>query len=62
MVNRVVSTKLTEEEHKKLIDECNKRGCSQAELLRASIKEIIQPEEKVLSMEELRKALGLKGH
>lgn len=60
MVNRVVSTKLTEEEHEKLIDECNKRGCSQAEFVRESIKKIIQPEVKELSMEELRKALGIK--
>lgn len=60
MVNRVVSTKLTKEEHEKLIDECNKRGCSQAELLRASIKELIQPEVGELSVEDLRKALGIK--
>ena len=60
MVNRVVSTKLTEDEHEKLVDECNKRGCSQTELLRASIKEIIHPEEIDLSVEELKKALGIK--
>lgn len=60
MVNRVVSTKLTEDEHEKLVDECNKRGCSQTELLRESIKEIIQPEASDLSVKELKKALGLK--
>jgi len=59
MVNRVVSTKLTEDEHEKLLDECNKRGCSQTELLREAIQEIIQPEKKNLTTEELKKYLGL---
>ena len=59
MVNRVVSTKLTEDEHEKLVGECNRRGCSQTELLRESIKEIIKPEENEFSIEELKKALGI---
>ena len=59
MVNRVVSTKLSEEEHEKLLDECNKRGCSQTELLRDAIKEIIQSEKKDLTVDELKKYLRL---
>jgi len=42
------------------VDECNKRGCSQTELLRTAIKEIILPEENDLSIEELKKYLGIK--
>jgi len=58
MVNRVVSTKLSEEEHEKLLAECNKRGCTQTELLRKAIQEIFQPEEKNLTIEEMKKYLG----
>jgi len=59
MVNRVVSTKLSEEEHEKLLDECNKRNCTQTELLRIAVKEIIQSEKKDITMDELKKYLSL---
>lgn len=68
MVNRVVATKLTEEEHSKLIDFCNGRGCTPSAFLREAINEMMNPIEKpkeeqrskALTSEELRKYLGLK--
>jgi coenzyme F420-reducing hydrogenase gamma subunit len=43
---RVVSTKLTEEEHGKLIDVCNLRGCPPSALIRDAIMKIINSEQK----------------
>jgi len=39
MVNRVVATKLTEEEHSKLLDLCNTQGCTPSALLKEAIME-----------------------
>jgi len=48
MVYRVVSTKLTEEEHTKLLDICNKQGCTPSALIKDSImKKINETENKV---------------
>jgi len=37
MVYRVVSTKLTEEEHSKLLDECNRKGCTPSNLIKNAV-------------------------
>ncbi|MCH7560161.1 MAG: hypothetical protein IIC67_02125 [Thaumarchaeota archaeon] len=37
MVYKVVSTKLTEEEHSKLLDECNRQGCTPSHLIKNAI-------------------------
>lgn len=69
MVYRVVSTKLTEEEHEKLLDVCNKDGCTPSALLKKTITNKINDESesekdesgsRELTSEELRKALGIK--
>jgi hypothetical protein len=68
MVYRVVSTKLTEEEHDKLLDACNTRGCTPFALLKEALMEKIEPKEQPQSMEksrnmsdeEIRKFLGIK--
>jgi len=62
MVNRVVATKLTEEEHTKLLDACNTEGCTPSSLLRDAILKRIEhePEKKdigKMSLAELEKAL-----
>lgn len=45
MVYRVVSTKLTEEEHTRLLDICNKQGCTPSALIKdAIIKKINEKE------------------
>jgi len=46
MVYRVVATKLTEEEHSKLLDICNKEGCTPATFIKKTILEKIVPLEK----------------
>ncbi len=43
---RVVSTKLTEEEHSRLLDVCNVIGCNSSTLIRDSILKIINVEQK----------------
>jgi hypothetical protein len=76
MVNRVVSTKLTEEEHSKLLEECAKRGCTPSLLMKEAIMMEIQESKdsekiihadnqgervkKDISGEELKKFLGLR--
>lgn len=64
MVYRVVSTKLTEEEHVKLLSICNKAGCTPSSLIKESIMRRINeeaiPKEKELAMEDLRRALKLR--
>jgi hypothetical protein len=37
MVYRVVSTKLNEDEHMKLLDACNRHGCTPSALIREAI-------------------------
>ena len=44
---RVVSTKLTEEEHSRLLDVCNIIGCNSSTLIRDSILKIINVEQKI---------------
>jgi|GEM_PF-3020511 len=43
---RVVSTKLTEEEHSRLLDVCNIIGCPSSTLIRDAILKIINVEQK----------------
>ena len=43
---RVVSTKLTEEEHSRLLDVCNIVGCPPSALIRDAILKIINAEQK----------------
>lgn len=45
MVYRVVSTKLNEDEHNKLLDACNRHGCTPSALVREAITEKIENEE-----------------
>jgi hypothetical protein len=69
MVNRTVATKLTEEEHSKLIDFCNDMGCTPSSLIKKVILEKISQKEGIKetetsdqkdSVDELYKYLGLK--
>jgi len=41
---RVVSTKLTEEEHRKLLDACNRDGCTPSSFTKQAIMEKIESE------------------
>ena len=66
MVYRVVSTKLTEEEHAKFLDFCNKKGISPFAFIKESIFDQMTKQEKEeenkiekLDMKELKKALGI---
>ena len=69
MVNRVIGTKLPEEQHTKFLELCNDRGCTPSELLREVIMEKIEPQEKPTEKiepsentvdKDLRKALGIR--
>ena len=57
MVYRVVSTKLTEEEHSKLLEICNKKGYSCSEFIKNSIHKMMEEEKKALENLELVKDL-----
>ena len=61
MVNRVVATKLTEEEHSKLLDFCNTQGCTPSALLKEAIMERLKPAsgKKDMTMEDLKKFVGV---
>ena len=61
MVNRVVATKLTEEEHSKLLDLCNTQGCTPSALLKETIMERLKPAsgKKDMTMEDLKKFVGV---
>jgi hypothetical protein len=48
---RVVSTKLTEEEHSRLLDVCNIIGCPSSVLIRDAILKIINVEQKTTEKE-----------
>lgn len=48
---RVVSTKLTEEEHSRLLDVCNVVGCTSSTLIRDAILKIINVEQKTIEKE-----------
>ena len=51
MVNRVVATKLTEEEHSKLLEVCNREGCTPSSLIKDAIMKRIDIEEKPVEKE-----------
>ena len=58
MVYRVVSTKLTEEEHEKLLDVCNKEGCTPFAMLKKLIINKVDDEsdlEKIEHQESIEK-------
>ena len=61
MVNRVVATKLTEEEHSKLLDLCNTQGGTPSALLKEAIMERLKPAsgKKDMTMEDLKKFVGV---
>ncbi|MEX0639541.1 MAG: hypothetical protein WEB28_05505 [Nitrosopumilaceae archaeon] len=43
MVNRVVATKLSEEEHTQLLDLCNTQGCTPSALIKEAIMQRLNP-------------------
>ena len=46
MVNRAVATKLTDEEHTRLLDACNKEGCTPSAFIKKAILESFDSEKK----------------
>ena len=62
MVYRVVATKLTEDEHTKLLDACNTEGCSPSSFIKNAIIEKIGINKKKditkLTVNELNKLLN----
>ncbi len=64
MVNRVVATKLNEEEHTKLLDACNSIGCTPSAFIKKAILESVGSERKdrvdEMTLDELREELGIK--
>ena len=67
MVYKVVSTKLSEDEHERLLELCNQEGLTPSALIKESIMIRIDPQkkveddpEKILTIEDLREYLGLK--
>ena len=62
-MQRVVSTKLTEDEHAKLLDMCSTLGCTPSSFIKQAIMEKIDQKEEIvsneLSTEDLQKILGL---
>lgn len=50
MVNRVVSTKLTEEEHSKILEICNDTGITVSSMVKQAIMERIKKEDKKSSI------------
>jgi len=62
-MQKVVSTKLTEEEHAKLLDICNTQGCTPSSLIKQAILEKIDQKEvtesNMFSNEDLQKILRL---
>ena len=49
MVYRVVSTKLTEEEHGRLLDICNRNGCTPSSYIKQAVLDHIEAEEDAIS-------------
>lgn len=68
MVYKVVSTKLSEDEHGKLLDLCNQEGLTPSALIKESILMRIDPHQKStedepvkeLTDDELRELVGIK--
>ena len=62
-MQKVVSTKLTEDEHAKLLDMCNRLGCTPSSFIKQAILEKIDQKEEIesteLSNEDLQTILGL---
>ena len=64
-MQKVVSTKLTEDEHTKLLDICSTLGCTQSSFIKQAIMEKIDQKKEIefnneLSEEDLQKILGIK--
>ena len=49
MVYRVVSTKLTEEEHNRLLDICNRNGCTPSSYIKQSVLGFVEAEEDAIA-------------
>lgn len=49
MVYRVISTKLTEEEHNRLLDICNRDGCTPSTLIKEAVMSRIEAEEDAIA-------------
>ena len=49
MVYRVVSTKLTEEEHNRLLDICNRDGCTPSSYIKQSVLGFIEAAEDAIA-------------
>ena len=67
MVDRVVSTKISEETHSKLLDVCNSKGCSSSSFINDAIMEKLKPQEQTKPMTtqektnaDLARLLGIK--
>ena len=60
MVYRVVSTKLTEEEHTKLIDLCSRTGTTPSSLLRQAVMEKISSESQTKAKEKSHDEMSLE--
>jgi len=64
MEYHVVSTKLSKEEHEKFLEFCNKKGCSTSEVIKNSLKAMMEPEAgkdiEEMSLKELKKELGIQ--
>lgn len=62
-MQKVVSTKLTEDEHVKLLDVCNTQGCTPSSFIKQAIMEKIDQKEETksneLSNEDIQKILEL---
>ena len=64
-MQKVVSTKLTEDEHTKLLDVCSTHGYTPSSLIKQAIMEKIDQKEtksRELSNEDLQKILGCYGN
>ena len=59
MVNRVVATKLSEEEHTKLLDECSRQGCTPSALIKEAIMAKIDVQEKAVEKKPVIKYVGI---
>ena len=63
MVNRVVATKLTDEEHTKLLDACNREGCTPSDFIKRAILESVGSDTKDVVPNRtltVRKEIGLE--
>ncbi len=49
MVNRVVATKLTEEEHDRLLNICNRDGCTPSTIIKEAVMSRIEAEEDAIA-------------